>query len=86
MVLVAEVHRFRFPFPFSSHFISAEVGVEYILLYHTMGIEERPVQGDAMEHHVNEMILIPVKKRQNGLLQFFVKGCGIICRARGSFR
>ena len=37
---------------------SSKIGIEHVLLHHSMRIEERTIKCDAVEHNIDEAVLI----------------------------
>src|SRR6516162_1666241 len=51
----------------------AEVGVGDVLLNHTLGVEERAVDGDGVLHNAQEPVALVVKHGQDDMLELVVK-------------
>lgn len=54
-------------------FASREVGFQYVLLDHALGVKERAVQGDGVAHHGDEAVVLAVEARGDDLAEFGVK-------------
>ena len=59
-------------------FSSYEICVQHVLLEHSLCIEKRPVQSDAMQHHFGKAIAVSIEKGNDSVLQFFIKGRSVL--------
>jgi hypothetical protein len=55
------------------------------LLQHSLGIEERSVEGDRVPHQLDELISMPVKHWQDHLGQPVIKGRSIVAAITGGW-
>jgi hypothetical protein len=50
----------------------SKVCLEHILLDHAVGVEERSINGDGVEHHVDKTISVFIIHGNDHPLQFFI--------------
>jgi hypothetical protein len=59
-------------FPGGKVFSAFEIGIQHILLHHSLGVKKRSVDGDGVGHHVHETFPIVIEKGNNGMFQLVV--------------
>ena len=55
---------------------STEIGVRDVLLDHALGVKERAVDGDGVEHDFQKLGAVVVIERQNNVFEFVIERFG----------